>query len=518
MDRFPEHVFISYAHRDNQPISNDKGWVTQFDEALRTYLGQRLGVDPVVWRDAGNLQGNSALTPEIKEGLASSALLITVLSPSYVNSEWCRRELEEFCEHAELSGGLLVDHKKSRVFKVVKLPPESLDILPNSLRDVLDYQFYRKAKDGGDSFELDPARGEEDRQLFVQAVARVAADAARLIKDLKTSPVPEVTAAATRELAPLTAKDIPIRIFLADCTSDRREEKERLLADLKLSGYTVLPDRALPVDSEAEYCEAVLCMLQSCHVSIHLVGSRYGTVPDAEGPSQKSVVALQNEIAAECSVSGALRRVIWLPADTQPQSERQRSFIDLLHHDASAQAGADLVSGDFEELRTTVHRLIKSRQEALAAPPRVAQELKEPSIRMGYLVCTEDDLKSTLPLRKWLKQQGIELELPLFKGDAQALRNSNQDLIRRCSGLLLFYGAGEEAWFRAVRSDHRKISTYRVGLPPVPRYIYLAEPDNPMKQDLVDMEEPGLIDGRMGFNASLLTPFFQAMGSVRCEP
>ena len=39
-----------------------------------------------------------------------------------------------------------------------------------------------------------------------------------------------------------------------------------------------------------------------------------------------------------------------------------------------------------------------------------------------------------------------------------------------------------------------------------------------MKQDLVDMEEPGLIDGRMGFNASLLTPFFQAMGSVRCQP
>jgi hypothetical protein len=516
MDRFPEHVFISYAHRDNQPIANDKGWVTQFDEALRTYLGQRLGVDPVVWRDS-RLQGNTALTPEIEAGLASSALLITVLSPSYVNSEWCRRELEEFCEHAELSGGLLVDHK-SRVFKVVKLPPESLEILPNSLRDVLDYQFYRKAKDGGDSFELDPARGEEDRQLFVQAVARVAADAARLIKELKTSPVPEVTAAATRDLAPPNAKDIPIRIFLADCTSDRREEKERLLADLKLSGYTVLPDRALPVDSEAEYCEAVLGMLQSCHVSIHLVGSRYGTVPDAEGPSQKSVVALQNEIAAERSVSGALRRVIWLPADTQPQSDRQRSFIDLLHNDASAQAGADLVSGDFEELRTTVHRLIKARQEALAAPPGVAQELQEPSIRMGYLVCTEEDLKSTLPLRKWLKQQGIELELPLFDGDAQALRNSNQDLIRRCSGLLLFYGAGEEAWFRAVRSDHRKISTYRVGLPPVPRYIYLAEPDNPMKQDLVDMEEPGLIDGRQGFNASLLTPFFQAMGTVRGEP
>lgn len=515
-ERFTDHVFISYAHRDNQAIPNQKGWVTQFDEALRTYLGQRLGVDPVIWRDSENLQGNSVLTPAIQEGLASSAVFITVLSPSYVNSQWCRQELEGFCRHAQKSGGLLVDNQ-SRVLKIVKLPPESLDILPDPLRDVLDYRFFRELDDGDYCLELDPGLGEEDRKLFVQRIARVAADAARLIKQLQATAPDQASDSATgatpQGLKPQNSQEAVVQVFMADCAPDVREEKERLLADLKLSGYKVVPECTLPVDSEADYCAAAKELLNACHISIHLIGNRYGTVPDAEGPSQKSVVELQNTIAAELSTKVGLRRVIWLPINTRTQDDRQLNFIKRLQEDSTLQAGADLVSGDFEELRSTVHRLTKARQEALAATAK--EEVAEPNLErpMGYLVCTEADLKMTLPLRKWMKQQGIEVELPLFQGDAQMLRKANQDLICRCSGILLFFGAGEEAWFRAVSSDHRKIRTYRVGLPQIPRYIYLAEPDNLVKQDLVDIEEADLIDGRRGFDPDLLLPFVEALNA-----
>jgi hypothetical protein len=158
-----------------------------------------------------------------------------------------------------------------------------------------------------------------------------------------------------------------------------------------------------------------------------------------------------------------------------------------------------------------VHLLVKASQSDLMKPPAVAKHQQDGSNIRAYLVCTQEDRKRTIPLRKYLKQQGIDIELPLFNGDSQELRNANQDLIRRCQGLLTFYGAGEEAWFRAIRSDHRKIGTYRVGLPPIPQYLYLAEPDTPEKQDMVDMEEPYLIDGRIAFDADLLRPFIQAI-------
>jgi len=40
-------------------------------------------------------------------------------------------------------------------------------------------------------------------------------------------------------------------------------------------------------------------LLKRCQLSIHLVGEAYGGVPD--GRSQKSVVVLQNELAAKRS-------------------------------------------------------------------------------------------------------------------------------------------------------------------------------------------------------------------------
>ena len=45
-------------------------------------------------------------------------------------------------------------------------------------------------------------------------------------------------------------------------------------------------------------------VLAGCALSIHLVGESYGAVPD--GPSQKSVMVLQNELAVQRSKSDKL--------------------------------------------------------------------------------------------------------------------------------------------------------------------------------------------------------------------
>ena len=53
------HVFISYAHLDNVPAQEDaKGWITNFHDALNSFLGQYYDEMPVIWRDpkiAGNM-------------------------------------------------------------------------------------------------------------------------------------------------------------------------------------------------------------------------------------------------------------------------------------------------------------------------------------------------------------------------------------------------------------------------------------------------------------------------------
>ena len=79
--------------------------------------------------------------------------------------------------------------------------------------------------------------------------------------------------------------------------------------------------------------------------------------------------------------------------------------------------------------------------------------------------------------------------------------------------MLGFYGAGDERWKIAIDSDHRKIRAYR-GTRPLPaRYTYLAEPLTDHKQDMIDMEEPALINGLAGFEAEAMKGFLQAISS-----
>ena len=131
-------------------------------------------------------------------------------------------------------------------------------------------------------------------------------------------------------------------------------------------------------------CERVLV---GCALSIHLVGESYGAVPD--GPSQKSLVVLQDELAVQRSKSGVLR-----------------------------------CSGAGSAKRAM-------RAEEAGAPER-EKPPERPTVAAGtkliYFICDEEDRKATVPVRKLCRQLGFEVALPAFEGDASQVRKTNQQL------------------------------------------------------------------------------------------
>src|SRR5215213_6186744 len=94
---FEYDIFISYGHLDDENPDDIKGWVDLLVERLPGQIQGDLGFTPKIWRDERSLRGNDLLTAAIKEGIESSLLFVPVLSPRYVLSEWCRRELDIFC-------------------------------------------------------------------------------------------------------------------------------------------------------------------------------------------------------------------------------------------------------------------------------------------------------------------------------------------------------------------------------------------------------------------------------------
>ena len=496
-----EHdLFISYAHIDNQPLTAEQqGWVTRFHATLAAQLSMRLGSVAHIWRD-DKLRGNDVFSDEIVQQFGRTALLVSVLTPRYLASDWCRRELAAFCDEAARSGGLAPGNK-ARVFKVVKTPVADQATLPPQVRDTKGYEFFTDCD--GAPLELDPAYGVRFSEAYFRLVAVLAWELAQQLKTLQADP-----AQAANDALP--APDTGPTVYLAECTADRREARAMLEAELKLHGLRVLPDRPLPRDDEARYLSDCAEQLARCAMSIHLVGGVYGAVPDGQG--DKSITVLQNALAARQCHSGQLSRLIWLPEGTASTQPQQQAFIRSLLEDDEAQFGADLLTGDIEQLKAAMHATLKKL--AKPVPPVAAAALAGANAPVLYLLCDERDRKASVPLRRWLRDQGVTVALPAFEGGAAAVRDANEQAVAACNALLLFYGAGDEAWKRTTDSELQKRRGQRTG-PAVPLFTWLAEPATPDKDDLADLADAGLIDGRQGFDASLLLPLVAALMARR---
>jgi hypothetical protein len=127
-------IFVSYARVDNQPLpGTDKGWVTTLVNGLKNLLGQKLGrIDAYsLWMDY-ELRGNEPVTPDIAKQLENTAILLVILSPGYLASQWCRLELNRFLAKVGKNSG--------RVFVVERDEVQ----WPDELSDLLGYKFWVK--------------------------------------------------------------------------------------------------------------------------------------------------------------------------------------------------------------------------------------------------------------------------------------------------------------------------------------------------------------------------------------
>lgn len=492
---FRNHFFISYCHRDNTSGEDEVGWVTRFHKRLALYTRIELGEEAEIWRDDRELQGNHALTPEILEQLPKTAALVTIVSPSYVKSKWCADEREEFCREAERTGGLLCGNQ-ARIFKVVKTPVPDEEQLPELMRDMLGYEFF--VYENGRRVDFDPGFGSEYAERLNKQIAWLAQEAVPLLRSLEAG-------ACELEEEPDEGKPV---VFLAETSYDVESKRLDLERRLRRYGYRVLPEGSLPVDEE-DCAAQVYRDLERSQLSIHMVGREF--VPVLNGPGRKSSTQLQNELAAVRSRDAGLQRLIWLPESMQAGDDEQANLLAAIRTDAEAQRGADLVSCGLPDLEQAALAQLKAIEEAAA---RAVDSVESPSERkLLYMLCDERDRADLKPLRKFLYERGVDVELPLFEGPAEQIRGEHESLLSRCDAALLFWGAGDEAWRRASHSGLLKMRAYREGRPEAEIFTYLAAPDS-VDKEARDFEH-NMLDGRAGFREEQLSPLLEALGGSR---
>jgi hypothetical protein len=459
---FDVDVFVSYAHLDDTTLDGDrKGWVSKLHETLDRRLAQLLGKPARIWRDP-KLAGNDVFADAIVERVQRAAVLVSVVSPRYVKSEWTTREVNEFCKAAAEHGGVQV-HDKSRIFKVLKTPVP-LDQQCPPLPSLLGYEFFALDPDTGNFREFDEQFGDQFRQKFLMKLDDLAQDLKELLEFVE-SPGGDAL-----------SKTGQGAVYLAVTTFDLQEQHDAIRRDLQQHGYTVLPAQSLPnVGTDVE--AAVREDLARSSMSIHLVGKRYSLTPEG---SLSSLIEIQNELAIERAERGGFNRLLWIPPALQVDDARQQQVISRLRADPRGAEDSDLLETPLEDLRTVMYETLgrgrapKSAADAATAPA--------PAVRSVYLLYDERDADAVSPWADLLFDKGLEVIHPVFKGNESDVREYHEDNLRTADGVVIFFGAANDLWLLRKFSELRKIAGYGRTKPAPTVAVCLLAPNTPEKQ------------------------------------
>jgi hypothetical protein len=490
---FQNDIFISYSHIDNESFGDVRGgWVDIFHEMLQNLASFRVGRRVQIWRDK-RLAGGQAFSDEIHQQLSASAMLVSVLSPGYMQSQWCNRELLAFADEAQRAGTLRFGTLQ-RAIKILRVPVDR-STLPPFLDEVLGHQFYRTDAASGRTrdYLLDPAVDAE--KLFRATVDDVAQDIAELIKRMSAAPqtgkIDVPTSFVVTQSAPQGSRK---KVFLAWTSSDLTEQRDSVRRELESQQHLVVPGTAPPLLAR-ELGQGIQADLADAAVTVHLVGAQYGLVPEG---AQRSIVELQTDAVAQLRCA----RVFWLSPQAASEDARQQEFLQRLRQHYANDAGVDfLTERSIEELKT----LLRDRLQAKPQPTAV--KLSVAARNHVYLMCDQLDRDAVKPIENYLFDRQLEVRTPLFEGDAEEIREDHSENLKQCDGLLIFWGKAKESW---LRNKLRDLTKYRPEQPPKAASILLSGLPDTTKEGF-RTNQAQVLRLSDAFEPTLLQPFLSSL-------
>lgn len=414
---FEIDVLITFAEKDNEAAQkSEQGWVSQFKKFLELMLLQVLGSKP-------NIVLKSEFDTATAPALNNAAILVSVLTTEFVQSGRCLDNVETFYKATESS-------KINRVFKVLKAPL-TLQEQPPRLRDLIGYDMYQLDTETGMEKEYSDFFSQEAEKQYWMKLVDLAYDIHDALMILNEGDIKS------------EVKNIYKRksIYLAETGHDISVQRNIIKRELQRHGYIVLPKNTLPTQA-SELEREVKKDLAECSLSIHLVGSAYGEIPEG---ADRSIVDIQNKLAAEIALEKKqtkqeFSRLIWISQNLKNASDKQKAFIDTIKRDTEAQEGAEILQNPLEDFKNIM------REELLEAQERTkADETGGKSI---YLVHDKIDDNEVKPFREVIEKSGFKVLLPAFEGELLEVRKQHIDNLRNFDGAIIFKGKVNDQWVR----------------------------------------------------------------------
>lgn len=439
-------VLIVFADNDNEPVGKKaNGWVNDFKRFLELMLIQVLGEKPTILLKS---EHDTITAP----GLGNVGTLVTVLSKDFIQSGRCLDNIETFYKVISQS-----THKANRVFKVFKTPLTTSE-QPPRLRELIGYEMYQLDTETGETKEYtDYFSLEAERQYWMKMVD--------LAYDIYDSLLQLRAIDKNTEVRNIYKRK---NIYLAETGHDLSVQRNIIKRELTRHGYVVLPQQTLP-STISELEKVVRKELEDCSLSIHLIGSAYGEIPEG---SDRSVVDIQNRLAAERSLavkqSGAeFSRLIWISPNPANASDKQKSFIESIKRDVEVQEGAEILQTPLEDFKNIMREELVESLERKSFGSELGKSV--------YLVHDRIDQGEVKALAEAIEKSGYKVLMPEFEGELLDLRKKHIDNLRSFDAAIIYKGKVNEQWVRMKVLDLLKAPGFGRKKPIKGKAIYAGQ-------------------------------------------
>jgi hypothetical protein len=460
---YKHDIFVSYAHTDNKPfVEGDRGWVMYLTEFLAKRVAQIVGSDKIdFWMDY-DLSVNSAVTAEIEDHMAQSALLLFICSESYLSSVWCQRELSGFLTNS------VTDRKTGSLRRLFMVKRDKVDRehLPPSLQDILGIDFWTL------DFEKHPVplgypMPDERQAEYWSRLNRLALDIAATLKLIAGGG--------------LQGGSHGVVVHLAEVTEDLEPLRFEIEAFLRQAGVDTLPKAYYSRETIAKFQQGVEADLGQSKLFVQLLS----TVPGRKPPElPQGYPGLQFQLAQVAKVE----ILQWRSPKLEIKGVADPAHMELLN---SRLVIAESIEAFKERVR---RRALASNVPKFSSPGNL------------IFVNTESgDRAIAQQIADCITRQGFGFVL----SRETSIRKDLQKRLQECDGAIIVYASSPAKWVERQQSYIKKILQ---NIDPPPPVVKIYETNN-VKKDFVNFRYFQTIPFDTTVDCAVLRPFLDEVRS-----
>lgn len=488
---FKHDIFVSFALADDEPPPGQlDGWITTLITNLTWRLRQLCGRTDVlsVCFDR-NLSATGDLATDAIDAIRESATIVLVVSPGFLNSNWCRQDAEKFFAMlrdriADGSSVVVVEH--DRVESHAR---------HEEFAKMRTYQFWEDVEDRGPRI-LGHPRPNPDRDFdYYERIDDLARDlyaAFGHLENREQEPsMSESEASSDESQNQPTSGEVEDVVYLAEVTDDLDPLRDEVRRYLDQCGYRVKPEIWYSREPD-EFQQSVESDLSDCVAFVQLLGQLTGKKHPG---TSSSYSGLQHQTALKVGKPVLQWRDAGLDLDHISDPDHRELLL-----------GSTVTATDIEEFKREVARRIQQEIDRRDIPEEQQPEQDQAFV---FINVDHEDLPLADDICDLLDSHGCSYAMPMHEGRPDEVRQDLEANLLDCDGLIVVYGDITEQWVREQLRQWRKI-LYRREKPLRALAVYEGPPQEKHRLGM-KLPKMHVIDCRNGIQEDKVLSFLNAL-------